>query len=128
MKKVLFSLALTGLLFSASSIFAATTSYCIRVYCIKDIKAKIKNTAGHGAFYPAIFDSAANTYYLSRSNFDTIINLKSCKPYTMEGTTLDKLYGTNAATLESLASWAVVKPAPAGVNITDDPKCKSMEK
>lgn len=128
MKKILFSLALTGVLFGTTSVFAAGTAYCIRVYCIKDTKAKIKNEAGHGAFFSAIFDSAANTYYLSSSTFNKLRDLKSCKPYSSPGTALDKLYGTNAATLESLTTWVVVKPAPLGINVADDSQCESLEK
>lgn len=124
MKNIVFALVFLG----AANLIAAQSPYCIRVYCIKQATAKIKNAAGHGAFFSAIFDSDAKAYFLAPAEFETLRASKGCSPYHQPDVALPMLHGTNAATLETLAKWEIVKPAPLGMTVVNDAKCKSMEK
>lgn len=107
------SLALLALS-SALDLYAQSSlePYCIRIYCTKDKASKVRNTRGHGQFYPALYSSQKNLYYIHPSHILMLFQ-HNCSAYE------DKrdFYGSNAAKYETFAEVIKVEKAPAGINV-----------
>jgi hypothetical protein len=103
-----------------TSAFANLTPYCIRVYCQKDSKTKIRTAEGHGMFLSAQYDSNQDAYLIPTNVYNRLVQ-QEC--HNNVGATL---FGTNADKLETLASWVKVMSTNQAYAL--DPRCQSMEK
>jgi|SRR5580700_5166846 hypothetical protein len=126
--KRVFLIFIATALFATIGAFAGQTPYCIRIYCQKDVKTKVKYgllEGGHAMFIPAFLDDATNTFYVRPVTL--AVSTTTC-PFLSQGNTY---WGTSAHLLESIAPWKAVKEASPGQPGTSFPtlnECKALEK
>jgi|GEM_PF-6677951 len=106
---------------SSATAAEKTVDGCVRIYCMRDQKTKLKNVDHHQQYYPAEFDKKSKNYLVSDKNFHDA--LVACK---LEGN-LSELSGTDANKFETTAPWIVVKRGPSGV-VYKNTKCKDKNK
>jgi len=115
------------LVLSAASNAAVGKNYCIRLYCDKLARTKILNNneeTPHGKFVPAHYDWKSNVYIIDKDNFEAAQN--DCEHRF--GRRPEKLFGKNAAMLESAALWVVVTKTSGDPSLQNAEKCEAMER
>lgn len=126
MNKLAFLLVLTFALGSLATV-DLDVSHCVRLYCTKDVKTKIRNAAGHGRFFPAEFDKDHGSYLITESEFEQAIDGCLGRGQIVSSKNLTTLPGTDAHKFEKIAPWVDVKsggPVWRYIN----PKCQEMER
>lgn len=87
------------------AILFLSADHCVRLYCGKEVKQKVRTKDGHGRFFPASYDEKNKVYFVDKTTFSDVLK-KDCG-----GSGESSLWGTKVTKIpESVSPWVTVKP------------------
>jgi len=95
---------------------------CLRIYCRKDAKTKLRNPKGHGEFFSAYYDSKGKRYIVDGNQYKETHGV--CEKQYNIGES-DALFGTDADARESIAPWVTIKRAEEDTRMVENLQCGS---